>query len=150
MHAAISVYQNYTGQKACFDLRAPTSADLGDVGWDVQACTEMVMPMCANGTDMFEVADWNVTAFAGACGRRWFNMSTRPDWAVTEYGGDRLHTATNIIFSNGLLDPWSGGGVMSMRRHHRSVKLIHIRSGAHHYDLRAEHPMDTGGRSSFT
>jgi lysosomal Pro-X carboxypeptidase len=73
-------------------------------------------------------------------------MPTRADWAMTVYGGARnvQRTGTNIIFSNGYLDPWSGGGVMELPAHHKSVLLIHIQQGAHHYDLRAEHPLDTG------
>jgi hypothetical protein len=36
MYRAISVYQNYTGQKQCYDISASTSPDLGTDGWDVQ------------------------------------------------------------------------------------------------------------------
>merc|ERR1719347_2330715 len=28
------------------------------------------------------------------------------------YGGRNLDSASNIVFSNGLLDPWSSGGVL--------------------------------------
>jgi hypothetical protein len=86
-----------------------------------------------------------------------FGVTPRVNWATTLYGGDKLRYATNIVFrywhihnksiqlfiSNGYLDPWSGGGVLSLPKPHKSIKIIPIKLGAHHYDLRANHPQDT-------
>lgn len=49
VHAAVSVYQNYTGQKKCFDIRADTSPDLGTSGWNFQvrnACFYHIFYCC--------------------------------------------------------------------------------------------------------
>lgn len=46
------------------------------------------------------------------------------------------------MFSNGLLDPWSGGGVM--RSPNDKVQIIIIPEGAHHLDLRAANKNDPG------
>ncbi|KAJ0039637.1 hypothetical protein Pint_27828 [Pistacia integerrima] len=47
---------------------------------------------------------------------------------------------SNIIFSNGLLDPWSGGSVL----HNISDTIVALvtEEGAHHIDLRPSTPED--------
>lgn len=50
--------------------------------------------------------------------------------------------ASNIVFSNGLLDPWSGGGVLRSKTD--KITIIIIPDAAHHLDLRAAHPNDPG------
>ena len=52
--AAALVYYNYTGSVSCLNISVDATGSLGERGWDFQACTEMVMPMCTNGVeDMF-------------------------------------------------------------------------------------------------
>jgi hypothetical protein len=50
-----------------------------------------------------------------------------------------------IQFSNGYLDPWSGGGWNLEPHTERSGSLVSliVEDGAHHYDLRGSHPDDT-------
>ena len=41
-----------------------------------------------------------------------FNVTARRDWAVLQYGGFAgADAASNIIFSNGALDPWIVGAL---------------------------------------
>uniref|UniRef100_A0A1I7VIF9 Lysosomal Pro-X carboxypeptidase n=1 Tax=Loa loa TaxID=7209 RepID=A0A1I7VIF9_LOALO len=66
----------------------------------------------------------------------------RPHWSILNYG-NQYPTATNIIFSNGYLDPWSAGGWSLKSQLIGPLISIIIKDGAHHYDLRGEHQLDT-------
>ncbi|XP_078739191.1 lysosomal Pro-X carboxypeptidase [Lampetra fluviatilis] len=137
---AVSVYYNHTGASACFNTSQSATASLGMQGWDYQACTEMVMPACSDGeVDMFEAAPWDEAAFAEGCRRTW-GVLPRPAWAPTLYGGRNITEHTNIVFSNGGLDPWSGGGVT--RSLSPSLPALLIPDGAHHADLRSNCAQD--------
>jgi hypothetical protein len=73
---------------------------------------EMVMPIGQNNIDdIFYSSPWNLTAFIQNCQQKYF-LTPRPFWTITEFGGHDLAMsgAANIIFSNGDLDPWAGGG----------------------------------------
>lgn len=133
----ISVYYNYTGDVECFKLDDdPHGMD----GWNWQACTEMVMPMSSSrDTSMFPAYDFNLSAYQEQCWKD-FGVRPRPRWITTEFGGhdikaDLERFGSNIIFSNGLLDPWSGGGVL--QNISESIVALVAPEGAHHIDLRA-------------
>ncbi|KAG8546866.1 hypothetical protein GDO81_029661 [Engystomops pustulosus] len=104
---AINVYYNYTGNTQCLNTSQTAVGSLDDLGWSYQACTEMVMPFCSDGiTDMFEPQTWNFEAFSDDCYKQW-GIRPRPKWITSVYGGKNINAASNIIFSNGGLDPWS-------------------------------------------
>jgi lysosomal Pro-X carboxypeptidase len=46
-----------------------------------------------------------------------------------QWGGKRLDGASNIVFSNGLLDPWSGGGVLANVSQARDLVAVIIPEG---------------------
>ena len=97
-------------------------------------------PDCTDGkTDMFYNRPWNMTEYAANCMKN-FGVKTDFSAALREYGGNNLKYHSNIIFSNGKLDPWSGGGVLTAPS--EAITVILIEDGAHHLDLRASHPKD--------
>lgn len=126
---------------------SPADRCTGD--WDYQWCTEMTQPFtqgtdddlfyCPNGT--FHRAEncsaWSVGS--EGCEMEW-GVSPRPEWARVALGGKRIEDASNIVFSNGLQDPWHGGGVL----HNLSdtVLAVVLPNGAHHIDLMFSDPVD--------
>ncbi|XP_076288119.1 lysosomal Pro-X carboxypeptidase [Lasioglossum baleicum] len=141
VYQAINVYTNYTGDTKCLNINdTDLSSSLDARGWPYQACTEMVMPMCSTGiNDMFEREEWNFNEYAKDCEEK-FSVKPQPNLACKQYGCTDLSTATNIVFSNGLMDPWTGGGVV--RNLSVSAVAIIIPEGAHHLDLRGSHKED--------
>lgn len=136
------VYTNYTGQFKCLDINTAFDPRMGDKGWDFQSCTEMVMPSCSTGVhDMFWEDKWDFGKYSDDCFKK-FGVRPREKAAVTYYGDKSLETASNIVFSNGLLDPWSGGGVF--RSDNSNIRIVIIPDGAHHIDLRASNENDPG------
>ncbi|XP_044297925.1 lysosomal Pro-X carboxypeptidase isoform X2 [Varanus komodoensis] len=137
---AVNIYYNYTGGVSCLNMTQTATKSLGIQGWYYQACTEMVMPMCSDGiNDMFEPQKWDFHAYSEECFKVW-GVRPRPSWIPTLYGGKNISTHSNIIFSNGGLDPWSGGGVTQNIT--SSLITITIPEGAHHLDLRSNTPYD--------
>ncbi|KAK4275854.1 hypothetical protein QN277_018869 [Acacia crassicarpa] len=83
----------------------------------MQACSEMVMPMSSSEeSSMFPTYDFNYSSFQEKRLKD-YGVKPRPKWITAEFGGHDIHVAlkkygSNIIFSNGLLDPWRGGSVL--------------------------------------
>ncbi|KAL0276297.1 UNVERIFIED_CONTAM: hypothetical protein PYX00_003896 [Menopon gallinae] len=141
LFGGISVYFNYTGRAQCLDWKKNTSA-IGEDAWDYQTCTEMVMPMCPDGeNDMFEKAPWDLKAYSDKCWAKW-KVRPQPLLAERVYGGKNIESHSNIVFSNGLLDPWASGGVLKVNS--SKIHTVLIPDGAHHLDLRGRNKDDPG------
>ncbi|CAA0813522.1 Serine carboxypeptidase S28 family protein, partial [Striga hermonthica] len=87
------------------------------LGWAWQSRNEMVMPIGigANAT-MFQAAPFDIHDYNEYCKSK-YGVSPRPHWITTYYGGHDIKLVlkrfgSNIIFSNGLRDPFSAGGVL--------------------------------------
>ncbi|XP_066015693.1 lysosomal Pro-X carboxypeptidase-like [Pocillopora verrucosa] len=64
----------------------------------------------------------------------------QPNWAPIQFCGKDISSSSNIIFSNGDLDPWRPGGVLEDVS--PTLVALLVRGGAHHLDLRASNPLD--------
>lgn len=72
-----------------------------DLLHEIKVCTEFVFPTCSNGVnDMFEPVKWDYNAYAAGCVDQ-FGIKPRPEWSTVYYGGKKIESHTNIIFSNG-------------------------------------------------
>ena len=120
----------------------PADRCVGD--WGYQWCTEMTQPF-TQGTpdDLFYCPpDVNCSAWTldtAGCMYEW-GVAPRADWARVALGGKRIAASSNIVFSNGLQDPWHGGGVLTNMS--ETVLAIVLPNGAHHIDLMFSDPAD--------
>ncbi|KAL3619998.1 hypothetical protein CASFOL_034910 [Castilleja foliolosa] len=77
----------------------------------------MVMPIGRGENDtMFPASPFNLTQYSEYC-KSVYGVPPRPHWVTTNYGGKDIKLVlkrfgSNIIFSNGLRDPYSSGGVL--------------------------------------
>ncbi|XP_031127439.1 lysosomal Pro-X carboxypeptidase-like [Ipomoea triloba] len=139
LYAAVNIFYNYSGEVSCFDLINPPDP-YGLSGWTWQACTEMIMPTDGNRKDsIFPASEWDYNKTAQLC-KDIFHIDPRPNWITTEFGGYNIERVlktfgSNIIFFNGLRDPWSAGGVL--KNISNSLVAIIAKEGAHHVDLRS-------------
>ncbi|KAL4218974.1 Dipeptidyl peptidase 2 [Mactra antiquata] len=147
---AAGLYYNGTdGELQCYDIFTEFVACADQTGcgvgpdslaWDFQACTEIhLVPGSNNITDMFPKMPWTDDMRNDYCYKKW-KVIPRDDWSEAEFWGRDIGTATNIVFSNGDLDPWRGGGVLKSIG--SSIQAITINGGAHHLDLRGQNPFD--------
>lgn len=138
----VSIYYNYTGDASCFEL---DDGPQGKDGWDWQQCTEMVAPISSDpDKSMYPGFDFNYSSYQEDCWKR-FQVIPWPKWITTEFGGHDIehtlkHFGSNIIFSNGLLDPISGGSVLTNIS--QTIVALVTAEGSHHLDLRAATPED--------
>ncbi|CAH0480733.1 unnamed protein product [Peronospora belbahrii] len=153
---SIAVYYNATKTETCFfpiatvsrtnesdTLDAAKQAKIDQKGnfWGYLECSELYMPTSSDGVnDVFPAIAVNQSRDDADCFEQW-GVHLKPHWAHTEYGGIKaLRAASNIVFSNGNFDPWSGLGVLKSLL--PSVVAVSIPGGAHHLDLFFTHPLD--------
>eukprot|EP01084_Bolivina_argentea_P209855 357381_1 len=116
---SVGVYYNWTGKVECYNEGIDSiefeEEDDGEVSWGYFTCTEIVMPHSSTGTDdMFWENTFNLTEYMEGC-YNYYGTQPQPYWQSINWGGYDIGSAgiTNIVFSNGELDPWRGGGVQT-------------------------------------
>jgi lysosomal Pro-X carboxypeptidase len=132
MADASGVFYNVSGNSIkCYDL--PSDPDFDGI-WDYQWCTEMLPQETyftrTGNHDMFWPSKMDMSAINTHCNST-LGVVPRPNWIAEEFGG--AAGASNIVFSNGLYDPWSSGGVLQNASN--GVVAVIIPLGAHHLDL---------------
>jgi hypothetical protein len=136
----------------CWDmsLQLPTgpnatisSGDWSGVGtggngesWDFQTCTLLVEAIGFAPSSMFPPRDWSLDWLTNHCQVR-FGATPQPCQLVTQWNfteaGLVAHEVTRILFTNGLQDGWSVGGIQSNLS--ESLIAMNFPNGAHHSDL---------------
>ena len=118
-----------------------TAGDWSGVGtgrngqmWDFQTCTLLVEHIGFGEQSMFPVRPWTMEWMNDHCQTR-FGVTPAPFDLVKNWKFDDLKNAgaTHILFTNGLNDGWSVGGL----QHNISDTLLalNFENGAHHSDL---------------
>ncbi|KMT19432.1 hypothetical protein BVRB_1g012760 [Beta vulgaris subsp. vulgaris] len=107
------------------------------VGYDWQTCSEMVMPIGTSKWSMFPPQPFNLRDFIQDCKNK-YNVMPRPHWITSYYGGHDMKLifgrfGSNIIFSNGLQDPYSSAGVLYNLSD--SIIAVYATQGSHCVDI---------------
>ena len=89
---------------------------------------------------MFEPSPFDFKAMSDQCYKDW-GVRPDPHKLLTLYEEKSVKSGSNMIFSNGLRDPWSAGGVLESLSD--TVVAFKISHGCHHEDLRATGVNDT-------
>ncbi|VDM52793.1 unnamed protein product, partial [Angiostrongylus costaricensis] len=129
MYKAANVYYNSSGklQHNCIDPAVCgdiATASLGEgLAWPWQECSEIVIDMCSKGgkNDFF----WD------ECKSNWTGFLAK--------------VCKSTFKSQGLLDPWSGGGYKASspdNRNDHGIYVVEIPGSAHHLDLRKPNSCD--------
>ena len=135
----------------CFDLSSQlpsganatiTAGDWSGVGsssngeiWDTQTCTYLVERIGFSQRSMFPNRPWTMDWMRSHCAAR-FGVEPRPYEYKNKWRFDDLASSTNatrILFTNGLNDGWSVGGIKEDLSD--SILALNLKTGAHHSDL---------------
>nr|CDS33314.1 Lysosomal Pro X carboxypeptidase [Hymenolepis microstoma] len=150
LREAVGVLYERTSE-SCFDFKKQyidcadiTGCGLGNdaTAWDFQACTEIHLydPSNATSNDLFPSLPKTLEDVNSHCFKK-YGVKISEKQLLTQFGPMSIWKMTsNIVFSNGNLDPWMKGGVL--KDVSKSVIALQISGGAHHLDLRGANPAD--------
>lgn len=128
----------YIGNQSCYDTGLFIQPSNDVIAWSWQSCSEIMMPIGHDKHDtMFQTAPFNMTSAIDNC-KSSYGVSPRPHWVTTYFGIQDVKLilrrfGSNIIFSNGLADPYSVGGVLEDVSD--SIVAIKTLKGTHSQDL---------------
>lgn len=110
--------------------------------WDFQTCTHLIFLIGFSRTSMFPAHESTYQHLADHCYDR-FGVTPQPTELVEKWDFiNKLSNggASNILFTNGLQDMWSGGSVLDNMS--ETILAINFENGAHHSDLSHQGPGD--------
>lgn len=138
---AAAVFYNYSGALGCFNTSGGSNNESArDAAlWGHLYCSELLQVFGRDGaTDMYWSSPWNATVAQQGCLAS-SGLWPDPGWVASRFGGWRAaESASRILFSNGGLDPWRGGGVQ--RSLGPELPAVLIPEVGHHIDLFWSHP----------
>ncbi|CAH1103748.1 unnamed protein product [Psylliodes chrysocephalus] len=146
---ALEIYTNYTGKRVCNNINS-TYDDYTEFAYEYQQCTELIQPKCSTDADMFITKPWDFEKYAMDCYKKFGVRTLPPDWGRIAYGGKNLRYYSNMVFSNGIMDPYSCGGVTGNMS--ATVWAFNISDAPQHIDLRNSDVIDNNyvlGARSF-
>lgn len=133
-----------TGPNATISAGDWSGVGTGQSGesWDFQTCTLLIEKIAYSSSSMFPPRNWTMDWMADHCQKR-FGVTPQPTQLVEAWRFDDLAGSTNathIIFTNGLNDGWSVGGIKSNLS--ETLLVLNFENGAHHSDLSHQGPSD--------
>ena len=144
--AAVTKFVLGTGGAECFAALVEGPGGVpgdgpGPDAWGYQSCTETLHEFSSKSP----VRDYafDLASQTSLCESLWADTAPDPRALADAYGGYAIPAkVTNVIFSNGLRDPWHGGGFYASPDAHPTNVFCTMPDGAHHGDLRAPEPDD--------
>lgn len=126
----------YEGNRPCY-VNTPAYQSALPGGWRWQRCSEMVMPLGIGNDSMFQPIPFDIEAYTEHC-KQTYGVPPRADWVTSYYGGHNISLVlqrfgSNIIYSNGLRDPYSIGGVL--RSISDTIVAVNTVKGSHCLDI---------------
>eukprot|EP00358_Blepharisma_japonicum_P006565 CAMPEP_0202940722 /NCGR_PEP_ID=MMETSP1395-20130829/846_1 /ASSEMBLY_ACC=CAM_ASM_000871 /TAXON_ID=5961 /ORGANISM="Blepharisma japonicum, Strain Stock R1072" /LENGTH=428 /DNA_ID=CAMNT_0049635365 /DNA_START=177 /DNA_END=1463 /DNA_ORIENTATION=- len=115
---SVNIYYNYTGENPCANIfNTYANGNFGNpMGWSYLTCTSLNMPYGGSAaTSMFGDQPYDQTEQNNYCLSLW-NTTANINYVAQWYGANIdpavvLRYRSNIVFSNGSLDPWTSGAV---------------------------------------
>jgi len=130
-----AVFWDSDGENNCLDTSSMWDT-YDDYIWDFIYCRSLVMPSGSLGGDhdLLWESEWDAAETMAWCNDEYDISVDENGPASRQYGGRAIARAmSNVVFSNGALDPWAPGGVLDSQSD--SLLAIAIEGAGHHLDL---------------
>ncbi|XP_019181679.1 PREDICTED: lysosomal Pro-X carboxypeptidase-like [Ipomoea nil] len=102
------------GNSSCYINATSVTDNISLLSWSWQICSDLVFTISTGNDTMFPQSSFDVESYIEQC-KSAYGVPPRPHWVTTYFGGHDIKLVlkrfgSNIVFTNGLRDPWSAGG----------------------------------------